>query len=249
MMRANKVISLFAGAGGMDIGFRNAGFDVVVAVEQDSSCCDTLRANNPKLSVLEGDIRELPTELIMKQGGLKPLEAALVIGGPPCQSFSLAGKRMGLDDPRGMLLLQFSRVVKEALPLAFVLENVKGMVNWSGGKALDAVIEEFTHPIEHENKTYKYEISYKVLKASSFGVPQHRERLFMVGNRVGKSFDFPKPQYGFADSSQPNLFESDLKPYRTVQDAIGSLPPADEPSEMAIRISSTIKGRIEKYGY
>lgn len=86
-----NVISLFSGAGGMDIGFENAGFNIAVAVEFDSSCCNTLRANKPNLKVIEGDISSITTEEILKAANLKPLEVGLVIGGPPCQSFSLAG--------------------------------------------------------------------------------------------------------------------------------------------------------------
>ena len=83
---------------------------------------------------------KISTSEILQAGKLQPLDAALVIGGPPCQSFSLAGKRMGMDDPRGQLILEYIRVVREALPVAFVMENVKGMANWSEGKALDAIL-------------------------------------------------------------------------------------------------------------
>ena len=134
-----KVISLFSGAGGMDIGFEKAGFEIAVAVEFDSSCCDTLRKNRPDTPVIEGDISALKTNDILEKAGLKVLEAGLVIGGPPCQSFSLAGKRLGMDEPRGRLVLEFIRIVRESLPVAFVMENVKGMANWHKGEALEAI--------------------------------------------------------------------------------------------------------------
>ena len=101
------IISLFSGAGGLDIGFDQAGFRTAVMVELDPACCRTLRKNMPGVPVIEGDINQIETSKILSAAGLKPLEAALVIGGPPCQSFSLAGKRMGLDDPRGRLVLEF----------------------------------------------------------------------------------------------------------------------------------------------
>ena len=120
-----RIISLFSGAGGMDIGFHKAGFETAVAVEQDPSCCATLRRNMHNVNVIEGDITKISTSEILQAGNLQPLDAALVIGGPPCQSFSLAGKRMGMDDPRGQLILEYIRVVREALPVAFCYGKCK----------------------------------------------------------------------------------------------------------------------------
>lgn len=250
MQSKMKIISLFSGAGGLDIGFHEAGFETAVLVERDSACCNTLRANMPQVPVLEGDINEISTETILKAAHLKPLEAALVVGGPPCQSFSLAGKRMGLNDPRGKLVLEFIRVVREALPIGFVMENVRGLANWEHGRALDAIIEEATQPIQYKGQTYQYEVKYQILNAASYGAPQFRERIFIVGNRVHAPFVFPEPIYGECQNKRtPDLFAKKLKPYKTVQDAIGSLPPATPPSETAMRVASTIKERIEKHGY
>jgi DNA (cytosine-5)-methyltransferase 1 len=243
-----KVISLFSGAGGMDIGFENAGFEIAVAVEFDSSCCDTLRKNRPNTPVIEGDISVLKTSNILEIAGLKVLEAGLVIGGPPCQSFSLAGKRLGMDEPRGRLVLEFIRIVRESLPVAFVMENVKGMANWHKGEALEAIENALKEPITYNGKSYEYSIQHKILNAVDFGVPQHRERIFLVGNRVQKEFIFPSPSHKLPDN-QGNLFGNKIKKYSTVKDAIGKLPKADEPSDMAKRVSETIKGRIEKHGY
>lgn len=244
-----KVISLFSGAGGMDIGFENAGFKTTVAIELDPSCCDTLRTNFPTLPVIQGDISHISSSEILQAANLKPLECAVVIGGPPCQSFSLAGKRMGMDDPRGKLILEFARVVRDVIPKTFVLENVKGMANWAGGKAIDAIFNEFLEPIIYDGHSYTYVLSYKVLKASDFGAPQHRERLFIVGSRVGKKFSFPEPTHQALGPHSGDLFKKNLEPYKTVGDAILALPPANPPSEMAQRISRTIKSRIEKHGY
>lgn len=241
-----KVISLFSGAGGLDIGFEQAGFEIAVAVEQDPSCCNTLRANRPDLKVIEGDISQIKGEEILTAAGLEVGEAALVIGGPPCQSFSLAGKRMGLDDERGSMILEFSRIVHETLPKAFVMENVKGMLNWEKGRAIEAVLNEFIEPVTYEGKEYSYDVSYSVLNAVDYGVAQRRERLFLVGNRLGKQFNFPTPTHG--DPGQIDLY-SDRLPYVSAWDAIGELPDADEPSETAKRVSQTIKGRIAKHGY
>ncbi|MDX2254931.1 MAG: DNA (cytosine-5-)-methyltransferase [Pseudanabaenaceae cyanobacterium bins.39] len=244
-----KIISLFSGAGGMDIGFHKAGFETAVAVEQDPSCCETLRRNMPNVNVIEGDITKLSTLEILKAGDMKPLEPALVIGGPPCQSFSLAGKRMGMNDPRGKLVLEYIRVVREALPLAFVMENVKGLVNWSEGKALNAILKEASQEIVYNDKVYKYELSCQVLNAVDYGVPQFRERVIIVGNRIGKKFKFPMPTHTSPSELQMDLFKTAENNWKTVWDAIGNLPAAAEPSETALRVSGTIKERIINHGY
>lgn len=242
-----KVISLFSGAGGFDIGVEQAGFTTSVMVELDPSCCETLRENLPGVPVLEGDLCKISTETILEAGKLKPLEADLVIGGPPCQSFSLAGKRMGLNDERGMLVLEFVRVVREALPSVFIMENVKGMMNWEKGKAIEAILNEFREPIKFNDKEYIYDVSYQILNAADYGAPQHRERVILVGNRLGKRFEFPEPTHGLSNSNLIN--KGEVVPYVSVIDAIGSLPDADEPSDIAKRISKTIKDRILNHGY
>ena len=231
-----KVISLFSGAGGLDIGFENAGFSIAVAVEIDPSCCDTLKTNRPDLPVINKNITEVTSDEILKAANLKPLEPALVIGGPPCQSFSLAGLRKGLNDERGRLLFEFVRIVRETLPFGFVLENVKGLTNWDSGRALKLLIEELSKPIEYNGKSYSYTITQpKVLNAVDYGVPQYRERLILVGNRNGLDFTYPTP-----------IDESERK---TVRDAIGDLPEPEAPSEMAQIVAKSIKGRREKHGY
>jgi len=249
MKDSNKIISLFSGAGGMDIGFGMAGFQTAVAVEYDKSCCETLKKNNPSLAIIQGDISNVKTSEILEAGGLKVMEAALVVGGPPCQSFSLAGKRMGMEDPRGKLVLEFIRVVRESLPKVFVMENVKGMVNWEKGRAIQAIMNEISEPIVFKNKKYTYDVSIAVLNAADYGVPQLRERVFLVGNRMGKKFQFPEQTHCKQLGGTIDLFNKTKKTYTTVWDAIGDLPPADEPSETALRVSKTIKERIIKHGY
>jgi DNA (cytosine-5)-methyltransferase 1 len=245
----NKVISLFSGAGGMDIGFEMAGFETVVAVEYDVSCCETLKKNRPNLSVIQGDLNKITTSEILAVGKLKPTEAAVLVGGPPCQSFSLAGKRMGMDDPRGKLVLEFIRVVKESLPKVFVMENVRGMANWQDGKAIDAIINEISEPIIFEGQEYSYKINKAILNAVDYGAPQYRERIFIVGNRLNKTFEFPNPTHSNQKNGILSIFEEKKQKIKTVWDAIGNLPEADAPSETAIRISETIKERIVNHGY
>ena len=196
-MKTYNIISLFTGAGGLDIGFEKAGFRVAVAIESDAACCMTLKANKPDLPVITEPLENVETETILKAGKLRPLEAALVIGGPPCQSFSMAGLRRGLDDDRGKLLFEFVRVVRETLPFGFVLENVKGLANWDKGRALRLLLDEFSKPIVYDGKTYKYTMAKpEILNAADYGVPQFRERLFIVGNREEKAFVYPPAKIG-----------------------------------------------------
>lgn len=231
-----KVISLFSGAGGLDIGFERAGFEIAVSVEIDTACCETLAANKPNLPIINKSIVDVTGEEILKTANIKVGEPALVIGGPPCQSFSLAGARKGLYDDRGKLLFEFVRIVRETLPKAFVLENVKGLTNWDKGRALQLLIEELSMPINFQNKNYQYSISTPhVLNAVDYGVPQNRERLILVGNRIGKFFFYPQPL--------------PKEKHTTVWDAIGSLPEPDAPSDTAKRVAGIIKDRIKKHGY
>jgi DNA (cytosine-5)-methyltransferase 1 len=231
-----KVISLFSGAGGLDIGFENAGFTIAVAVEADPACCDTLRTNRPSLPIINERVENLSVKDILQKADLRPLEAALVIGGPPCQSFSLAGLRKGLDDERGKLLFEFVRIVRGALPFGFVLENVKGLGSWDSGNALKLLIDELSKPVEYNEHQYTYTIAEpKIMNAVDFDVPQFRERIVIVGNRRNLRFYYPKKTL---NRSLP-----------TVWSAIGDLPEPEPPSETAIRVSTTIKGRREKHGY
>ncbi|MCB0521595.1 MAG: DNA cytosine methyltransferase [Lewinellaceae bacterium] len=246
-MERKKIISLFSGAGGLDIGFEWAGFEIAVMVELDSACCGTLRKNRPDTPILNKDITKVTTQEILDAAGLRPLSPALVIGGPPCQSFSLAGKRGGLNDERGKLVIEFIRVVREALPVAFVMENVKGMVNWENGRALEAILEELKNPISYQGIKYNYDAKVQVLNAVDYGAPQFRERVFIVGNRIEKNYSFPVPTHRNLQSK--TLFGEETKPYKSVWDAIANLPEAQEPSETARRVAKTIKKRIETHGY
>ena len=240
-----KVISLFTGAGGLDIGFEKAGFEISVCVESDPACCDTLATNMEGVPIICKDIRQVTSEEILEAAGLKPLEATLVIGGPPCQPFSLAGNRQGIYDARGSLFYEFVRVVRDALPIGFVMENVPGLLNWNKGEAVNIILKEFRKNIEFYGSRYQYKVEPpQKLNAVDFGVPQLRDRVFFVGNRLGKDFKFPQPTY-----YNPIKYPLLTPHYKTVDDALGNLPPADEPSETAKRVAKTIKERNKILGY
>ena len=242
--RKLKVISLFSGAGGLDLGFHGAGFEVAVCVEADTACCDTLRKNWPDTPVLLGDIREISTKEILNVAKLSPLEPALVIGGPPCQPFSLAGKRQGFQDTRGTLFMEFVRVIRETLPVAFVMENVKGLKNWNGGQALETILKELSDPFLFEGKEYRYTVVHDCLNAVDYGVPQKRERVFFVGTRNEKQFVFPDPTH-----FPPEMLNGIGEKWKTVNDALRLLPQPDAPSATAQRVSKTIRERHKKCGY
>jgi DNA (cytosine-5)-methyltransferase 1 len=239
-------ISLFSGAGGLDIGFKRAGMQIRLAVEIDPSCCDTLKKNMPDTVVLNADVTSLSGQELCFLAGVKVGEVDCVFGGPPCQSFSLAGNRKGLSDDRGKLIGHFLRLIKEIAPRTFVMENVKGMANWDNGAVLGVISEEFAKTVEHREGTFRYDVEHRVLNAVDFGAPQRRERIFVVGNRLGKKMLYPQPTHG---NIQNLNFGASLKPFSTVGEAILDLPAPDAPSATALRVSGTIKARRENHGY
>lgn len=173
-----SVISLFAGAGGLDMGFSRAGFHVAVANEYDPAICPTYRHNHPESKLIEGDICKLDAAVL-------PTGVCGVIGGPPCQSWSAAGARRGIRDPRGRLFYEYIRVIKTVRPEFFVAENVPGML---AKRNLGAV--------EHILKTFAeegYRVRYQVLNANDYDVPQDRSRVFYVGFRE----DIPSGDFRF----------------------------------------------------
>ena len=177
----NQLISLFSGAGGMDLGFEAAGFKIVVANEFDPKICPTYRANHPHSKLIEGDIRNIREEDF-------PDTVVGLIGGPPCQSWSEAGALRGIEDPRGQLFFEYIRNLKGRKPLFFVAENVSGMLSKRNEEAVGRIMGMF--------KDAGYVVFRKLLNAVDYGVPQIRERVFYVGFRrdLGiSSFAFPEP--------------------------------------------------------
>lgn len=230
-MARPKIISLYTGAGGLDYGFEAAGFDTSVAVEFNHDACETVRRNRPDWHPIERSIFEVPTEEMLEVAGLKKKEAALVVGGPPCQPFSKSGywargDSLRLDDPRSDTLGAYMRVVEEALPQAFLLENVGGLAFEGKDEGLQLVLRR----IEEINKKTRsnYKPVFKVVKAAEYGVPQIRERFIMVAQRDGKQFQFPSPTH--AEQNEDSLLPGmGLPGYRTAWDALADVKP--EPGE------------------
>lgn len=214
-------ISLFSGAGGMDIGVQQAGFTILSCLELDKNCCETLRENisreNRKTIVYEGDIKEFAPEQLLKDLGYNPAEVDLLFGGPPCQAFSQIGKQQSLFDERGLLLFQMVRYAKVIQPRAIMIEQVKGLLtakDLSGKRG--GVFEQFINELEELD----YVPKWRVMLAADYGVPQLRERVFIVATKKPNGFQFPNPTHS-KPSETMNLFN--LPPYRTVGDVINGL--------------------------
>jgi len=219
-----KTISLFTGIGGLDFGFEASGFHTAVAVELDRTSCSTIRLNRG-WSVIEGDANHVSSEDVLKVAGLAVGEADALIGGPPCQPFSKAGywsrgDALRLDDPRADTLTAYLRILRDTQPRTFLLENVAGLAY--DGK--DEGLRHILSGIEQINQEVgtKYKVSWKQLNCAEYGVPQTRERVFLIGSRDGREFKFPEPTYCRQAGSQPDLLTK-RKPFRTAWDAIGDL--------------------------
>lgn len=234
------VISLFSGAMGLDIGMSNAGLNVVVGQDFDASCVETMKANGH--NVLSGDIRDIQPQELLDIAGLQIGEPFMICGGPPCQPFSTAGKRLGINDPRGSLFMDFIRMIDYIRPRFFVMENVKGIMSaplkhvptaerdesdpeQRLGTVLDIILAEF-------NKL-GYKTVYGLLDAVNYGVPQFRERFVLIGSRDGEDIFLPVPTH-FQTHQNP------IYRWKTVGDAIRDLK--DDKSECA-----TLSAERKKY--
>jgi len=197
-----KVLELFAGAGGLAIGLEKAGIKCVALNEIDKWACQTLRENRPNWNVLEGDIKSFDFTKYKN-------EVDIVTGGFPCQSFSYAGKKLGMEDARGTLFYEFARVVKEVKPAICVGENVKGLLSHEKGKTIEgmiSILEEIGYNV----------VPVQVLKAINYKVPQKRERVFLVGIRkdIDVKYSYPKKHntiYNLSDAlKKGELYDCDV---------------------------------------
>jgi DNA (cytosine-5)-methyltransferase 1 len=251
--RKYRVISLFSGGMGLDIGLERTGrFDVVACVEKVPAFCNTIRANkeggrlSQKIELFSGSIEDLDPLLVMEKTGLEPGELDLLVGGPPCQSFSTSGKRGTTQDHRGTLLWQFLRFVEILRPRFFLMENVRGLLSAAlrhrpiakrpdkGGPPLQpdeqpgSVVRAFADDLQ-KLPGAAYHMDCFEVNAVNYGAPQLRERAIFIGNRFNAVVDFPDPTHGRLSTkkdAQKSLFdfkEESLLPWRTLRDAIGDL--------------------------
>ena len=211
-------IDLFSGAGGMSLGFEQAGFDVAAAVEIDPIHCAVHEFNFPNTAVISRSVVGLSASEIRLRGkiGKKPIDC--VFGGPPCQGFSMIGHRV-LDDPRNQLVLEFVRLVSELGAKSFVFENVKGLTVGGQKVVLEEIVEAF------DKAGYDVRLPWQVLDAAFFGVPQHRQRLILMGVKKGEKLpSYPFPLTNAADGRK---LVSGLPLGPNCIDALGDLPDAD----------------------
>lgn len=228
-MKRHKVISLFTGAGGLDLGFEAAGFDTAVAIEIDPRCCETLRANR-KWPVIETDVAKLTSSRLLTEAKLAVGEADVLIGGPPCQPFSKSGfwatgEAKRLDDPRASTIDHYLRILGETRPKAFLLENVEGL-GFRGKDEGLARIRCSVNSINAEHGT-AYMPHVAVLNAADFGVPQVRRRLFVIAARDGSTFRYPTPTHFCPAHVRPG----DNRPlWRTAWDALHDAATTKDPA-------------------
>jgi DNA (cytosine-5)-methyltransferase 1 len=239
-VRKPSVISLFTGAGGLDLGFHAAGLRTAVAVEMDHDSCQTLRANKKRghaWEVIEERVENVPSSRILEAARLGVGEADVLVGGPPCQPFSKSGywsrgAAGRLKDPRANTLAEYVRVLSDTQPRAFLLENVSGLAYSGKEEGFQFLLDEIKRINARTGS--RYVVSAKVLNAAWFGVPQTRERIILVGSRDGTNFEFPEPRFYDPDDKQNELF-GDVEPFRTAWDALGDLGDPDDVEETAVR--------------
>ncbi len=195
-----KAIDLFSGAGGLHIGFEEAGFDIKLCIDNDNLVERTHKRNFSNIPMINRDIRTVPSSEIKSY--LDDGTVDVIIGGPPCQGFSTIGKRVSSDpekrakhDPRNELVLTYARIIRELRPKFIVMENVKGILTLQDGAYLQNVLNQL-----HEAG---YAAEYKLINMADYGVPEIRERVIIIGNRVGLPVEFPKPDH--SDNSDDGL--------------------------------------------
>jgi DNA (cytosine-5)-methyltransferase 1 len=190
-----NTISLFTGGGGMDLGFAAAGYSICLATDIDSYSCKTLELNFGKKryyrkhAVVVGDINEITTSRIIKLAGKRANEIDLIMGGPPCQAFSVFGKRAGVDDPRGQLVWQYLRLVKEIAPKAFVFENVAGLKSIHDGQLYQNLLKALSLDGQYVVSAHNYNVA-------ELGIPQFRNRILFIGYKKGKRIPQMNPTHG-----------------------------------------------------
>lgn len=264
-----KVVSLFSGAMGLDIGLHQTDrFELLAAIEKVPAFCETARLNiaqgniSPDAVVFESDICSLDPHDVLKRLKLKPGEVDVIVGGPPCQSFSTAGRRGTVQDPRGTLLWQFLRYVQVMQPKFFVMENVRGLV--SAALKHRPIAERKLKPLELEEEPgsvlrlfakdlaalsgASYQMEAFEVNSVNYGAPQIRERVLFIGNRYGAKVNFPDPTHGPAHAVSPldgdDLFSSKkLLPWATLRDALLDL---NDPDPQVVDFSDRKKSFLKK---
>lgn len=260
-------ISIFSGAGGFDLGVESAGFDTRLCTDIDYHSCKTLRLNRRRGKetglhsflknsvVLQADIRKTSSEKLLRAARLQKGEVSLLIGGPPCQSFSVFGLRQGMEDPRGSLLWDYIRILRETQPEGFIFENVAGLLSIDNGRTY----EQFLRELQRKVKDVQYTVRSYLLDVSHYGVPQYRSRIIIFGNRNGVAVsEPPRTHYQEEVRSYKNLLDlvdnhnghvhDGLLRCPTVVEALWGLPEPSENSQIPNHTGREHSARIiERY--
>jgi len=229
-------LSLFSGGGGLDLGFSAAGFKVGCSTDIDSFSCQTLILNNGRkiyyknTHSIVADITEISAKYLLKKAELNHDEIDIVLGGPPCQAFSVFGRRKGLDDPRGNLVWEYLKIIQEIKPKAFVFENVPGLKSIHNGKLFEEILTELTIGGTYTISAHSYQMA-------EYGIPQFRERVFIIGAKNGSIVPKMIPTHGCGVSLT-------LKKYRTVKEALQYLPEPGKFSSVSNHIGRKHSQRI-----
>ena len=207
-----KVISLFSGAGGMDIGFINSGFQIIWANDFFQEAVSSYRKNIGK-HIVYGDITKIESSDI-------PDDPDVIIGGFPCQGFSVANTRRNMEDKRNFLYKEMLRVISDKKPKFFVAENVKGLLSMEKGKVFEMIKSDFENLTDSNGNKIGYTVEARILNAAEYGVPQARERVIIIGNRLGVKNPFPEPTHYIEKNENTS---EELLPAITTEQAIGFL--------------------------
>jgi DNA (cytosine-5)-methyltransferase 1 len=208
-MRDLTVVDLFCGAGGLSHGFMEAGFKVLFGTDIDPTFGKTFLCSHPGAKFSARPIQSLAVEDVLKETGLAPGQLDVLVGGPPCQGYSVYNHGRGEQDPRAGLFREYLRIVQGLQPKWLVMENVTGLASISNGRLIELIVSEI--------KTAGYQnVDYRVLKAEEYGVPQERRRIIFIANRLGLPVEFPEKTHDGIEV-----------PFTTIWDAIGDLPPVN----------------------
>lgn len=210
-----NTVSLFSGGGGLDLGFSASGYNIIYSSDIDECSCQTLKLNQEKKDYLNkhnvecSDVINLSFDSISKQVNTN---VDFVIGGPPCQAFSVIGRRQGLKDPRGNLVYEYARLIEELNPSGFLFENVTGLKTINNGKIYSDVLDALSVEGDYEVSAHEYEVA-------DFGIPQFRKRIFFIGSKAGHKVPAMK-----ATHTNPKSLFNGHKPHKTVSDALQRMP-------------------------
>lgn len=233
---SRTVVDLFCGAGGLSHGFQSAGFDVLAGVDEEAKFAETFETNHDA-TFIEADLDSITGEEILSILSRDPGDVDVLIGGPPCQGFSLAGATTTPGDRRNFLLTQFVKAVYEIEPKWFVMENVPRVTTMEDGAVLDYLLSQF--------EKVGYSVSHGILNAVHFGVPQRRKRAFFLGSADGRTLSLPEGTYR-ESAEQQTLFDQKTHSPRTVGDAFGDLPPLG-PGESATEYADDPQGSYQEH--